>query len=248
MQTQTELSISTLPLPDRSPFVYVIRDVTNNKRYGGVKFAKGCKPSDLLSSYFTSSKIVKSLIASGREFVIDNIIEFDTKEEAIEFEELMLQMVNASTSEDWYNQAIGKAINPEVVKQTCLEKYGVASWMSTETAKQSGLGFKEGNTFGCFKRNEETKRRMSLAFTGRDFSEEHRRRISESKLGKKASEAVRLRMSESRQRGKHPRAIPIHTPDGNFDCIKDAAEFYGVSSGCIRKWLISKSDLFYKIV
>lgn len=69
----------SLQLPDCIPFVYIIRDTSNNKKYAGVKFSKGCKPSDILTSYFTSSKVVKSLIKQGREFVIDKIVEFETK-------------------------------------------------------------------------------------------------------------------------------------------------------------------------
>ena len=233
---------------DRSPFVYIIRDTTNNKCYGGVKFAKYCKPSDLLTTYFTSSKIVKKLLLEKHEFVIEQIIEFDNKEDAIDFEELLLQMVDAANSNNWYNQAIGKAINPDIVRQSCTEKYGVENWMYTEAAKQAGLGFKEGNTFGCFTRSEDTKQRMSIASTGRNFTDEHKRKISESKIGIKLSEEVKLKMSKSRKRGKHPKAIPVHTPNGNFECIEDAAESHNVSSGCIRKWLISKSELFYKIV
>lgn len=180
------------------PFVYIIRDVSNQKRYAGVKFAKGCKPSDLLTKYFTSSKVVKGLIAEGREFAIDKIVEFDSKEEAIEFEELLLLHVSAHTSREWYNQSAGRAINPEAVRQTSLEKYGVDNWMKTEEAKQLNLGFQEGNTFGCFKRTEETKKKMSEAFTGREFSEEHKLNIAKAKIGTTASQETRDKMSKAR--------------------------------------------------
>ena len=56
----------TSQLHDRTPFVYIIRDITNGKRYGGVKFSKGCRPSDLLTKYYTSSRIVKNLIKDGK--------------------------------------------------------------------------------------------------------------------------------------------------------------------------------------
>lgn len=123
--------MSTSQLPDRIPFVYVIRDVLNNKRYAGVKFSKGCDPKDILTNYFTSSKIVKQLIKEGREFVVDRTIEFDSKENAMEFEELLLKTVNAHTSDEWYNLAAGKAINPDIVREKCLEKYGVPNASST---------------------------------------------------------------------------------------------------------------------
>lgn len=233
--------------PDRQPFVYIIRNIDTGIRYAGVKFSKGCKPSDLLTTYFTSSNIVKSLIASGSTFIIDKIITFDSKELALEFEEFLLQEVNAAYSDDWYNQAIGKAINPDTVRKTCLEKYGVDSWMKSEEAKKRKLGFKEGNTYGCFNRSDETKRRMSEAFTGRVFSEEHCKNISIAKTGIKLPEEVVKKMSESRTRGLHPRAIKLTTPIGDFDCINDAADAYNVSSSCIRKWLKTKPDEFKRI-
>lgn len=189
----------SLQLPDRIPFVYIIRDTSNNKKYAGVKFSKGCKPSDILTSYFTSSKVVKSLIKQGREFVIDKIVEFETKEDAIEFEELLLLTVNAHLSDDWYNLAAGRAINPDAVKQTCLAMYGVDNWMKTEAAKESRIGFKLGNAYGCFERSEETKAKMSKSFTGRVFSEEHRKKISESRTGTRASAETRAKMSAARE-------------------------------------------------
>lgn len=108
-----------------TPFVYIIRNTSNNMRYAGVKFAKGCRPSDLLTSYFTSSATVKNLIAEEIEFTIDKIIEFDSKEDAMEFEELLLKTVNAHRSKDWYNENAGRAINPDRVKETSLKRFGV---------------------------------------------------------------------------------------------------------------------------
>lgn len=183
--------------PDRLPFVYIIRDTSNNKRYAGVKFSKGCKPTDLLTKYFTSSKTVKRLIKEGRTFVIDKIVEFETKEDAVEFEELLILTVNAHLSGDWYNLAAGKAINPDAVKQTCLDRYDVDNWMKTKAAKESGLGFKLGNTYGYFERSEDTKVKMSKSFTGRVFSKEHRKKISESRTGICASDETKVKMSDA---------------------------------------------------
>lgn len=96
-------------------------------------------------------------------------------------------------------------------------------------------GFEEGNTLGCFKRSYETKQKMSKAFTGRVFSDSHRKKISESRTGIKASDETRKKMSETRQRGKHPRATPVCTPIGIFECQNDAADAYEKSSAWVRK-------------
>lgn len=44
------------------PFTYVITFKPTGQRYYGCRFAKGCQPSDLWSTYFTSSNVVKNLI------------------------------------------------------------------------------------------------------------------------------------------------------------------------------------------
>ena len=215
------------------PFFYIVQHKTG-VRYAGIKFSRGCSPDDLLRTYFTSSKRVHALLEKDADsFTIVEIKEFDCKDALIEYEVSFLKDVNAPYSEDWLNLAAGKAINPEAAKATCLEKYGVDNWMKTPDAK--GLGFKEGNTFGCFKRSDETKARMSQAFKGRVFSDEHKAAISRSKKGSKASPETRKKMSDARQRGKHPRARAVQTPNGIFACQNDAADFYGISSGGIRK-------------
>jgi hypothetical protein len=206
----------TMPSVTRRPFFYVIKNEDTDIKYAGVKFAKNCKPDDLLTTYFTSSKIVKALMGSGSVFVIEDIVEFLTKEEAIEFEEFFLTEANAHMSKDWYNQAIGKAINPETARATSQAKYGVDNWMQSAEGREFIRVSKLGNTnTKGQKRSQETKDKMSKSFMGRVYSDETKINMSKAMLGKKASQATKDKMSEGRARGKHPRAIQISTPDGN---------------------------------
>lgn len=96
-------------------------------------------------------------------------------------------------------------------------------------------GFEEGNKYGCFKRSEQTKAKMSKAFTGRVFSEQHKQKISAARTGTRASADVRTKMSTQRQKGNHARAIVVYTPLGIFSCQNDAADAYGKSSAWVRK-------------
>ena len=74
------------------PYVYILKNKENGKMYAGVRFAKNCSPADLLTTYLTSSKIVKKLLNENLDsFEIYKIIEFDTREESLEFEELLLK-------------------------------------------------------------------------------------------------------------------------------------------------------------
>lgn len=101
--------------------------------------------------------------------------------------------------------------------------------------KLSYGGFEPGNKYGCFKRSEETKKKMSKAFAGRNFSDSHKEKIKSARTGTKASEETKQKFSKMRQKGEHPRARKVQTPDGVFECQNDAADFYKKSSAWIRK-------------
>lgn len=45
-----------------TPYTYLVGWSQLNKFYYGVRFAKNCTPSDLFTTYFTSSSIVKQYI------------------------------------------------------------------------------------------------------------------------------------------------------------------------------------------
>ena len=187
------------------PYFYIIKHRYSGKKYAGIRYAKKAHPSDLLKKYFTSSRIVKSLLKEDPDcFEVEEIKVFQTKKQVIEYELEFIITNNAHLSENWYNQAAAKSINPEAVKQTCLDRYGVENWMQSDEARNKKLGFKEGNTYGCFERSNETKQRMSVAFTERVFSEEHRQKIRESRLGTKSSESARQKMSENRKGKPRP--------------------------------------------
>lgn len=47
---------------DRTPFVYSVRNRTTGLFYYGSRYGKGCHPSDLWTTYFTSSKMVEMLV------------------------------------------------------------------------------------------------------------------------------------------------------------------------------------------
>lgn len=52
---------STNPFLDRRPYVYAIMWTRLNLAYVGVRHARGCDPSDLWRTYFTSSQYVADI-------------------------------------------------------------------------------------------------------------------------------------------------------------------------------------------
>lgn len=57
------------------PYVYIIKNKTTKMKYLGVRYAKGCNPVDLWTTYFTSSSLVKKLINQfGKDDFIVKVI------------------------------------------------------------------------------------------------------------------------------------------------------------------------------
>lgn len=72
--------------------------------------------------------------------------------------------------------------------------------------KLSYGGFEPGNKLGCFKRSDETKQKLRVAFSGREFSAEHKEKISVARTGSKASEATKQKMSEAKKGKPRPKS------------------------------------------
>jgi group I intron endonuclease len=72
--------------------------------------------------------------------------------------------------------------------------------------KLSAGGFMPNNKLGCFLRSEETKKKMSIAFTGREFSKQHKQNIAKVKAGLKASDDTKKKMSDARTGKPRPQS------------------------------------------
>lgn len=70
--------------------------------------------------------------------------------------------------------------------------------------KLSKGGFQKGNKLGCFSRSDETKEKMSVAFTGRVFSDRHKEKIRLAKTGVKATQETKDKMSKTRSGKERP--------------------------------------------
>ena len=74
-------------MKDRLPFTYILHYLPTNQYYYGSRYAKGCHPSQLWTTYYTSSKKIKQLISEhGTDVFRAKITRtFNTKEEAIQW-------------------------------------------------------------------------------------------------------------------------------------------------------------------
>lgn len=91
-----------------TPYTYLIGWSAHKKYYYGVRYAKGCHPSDLFNPYQTSSKFVKAFIQS---FGLPDIIEvrkiFTDEISAQNWEKKVLTKLNVLKSDIWLNENIG---------------------------------------------------------------------------------------------------------------------------------------------
>lgn len=94
---------------DCTPFTYLIKCVPTNEYYYGVRYAKGCQPSDLWSTYFTSSNKIGQRIAlfgvSAFQYEIRRT--FDCPHKARLWEYNVLKRINAIQDPKWLNVSNG---------------------------------------------------------------------------------------------------------------------------------------------
>lgn len=121
------------------PFTYRVKCVNTNEYYYGVKYAKNCKPSDLWSSYFTSSNKVKELILiHGKDnFIVEIRKVFDNSEDAIKWE----QNVNYYTMNwpNYLNSNCGKAFSKEACIKGAISFAEMYPELKSETSRKAGI-------------------------------------------------------------------------------------------------------------
>jgi hypothetical protein len=90
------------------PFTYLIKHIPTGKVYYGLRYAKKCHPSDLWTTYFTSSYDVEKLIEKdGKDaFLFEVRKTFNDTKKAIEWEKRVLRRMKAIQRTDFINRNI----------------------------------------------------------------------------------------------------------------------------------------------
>ena len=89
------------------PFTYLLKFKQTGQVYYGVRYREGCNPSELWATYFSSSKVVKSMIAEFGKDCFDFEIrkKFNTKKEARDWEQKVLIRMNAANHPKFLNRS-----------------------------------------------------------------------------------------------------------------------------------------------
>ena len=118
-----------------TPFTYIIGWSKHKKFYYGAKYARGCQPSDLWTTYFTSSKYVREFREeNGDPDIIKIHRTFSDKCSCVSFENEYLTKIDAknhplflnenNSAKDMFRGEISEE-EKQRVKETCINKYGV---------------------------------------------------------------------------------------------------------------------------
>ncbi|MFA6198930.1 MAG: NUMOD3 domain-containing DNA-binding protein [Bacteroidales bacterium] len=180
------------------PYTYLIGWSTINKFYYGVQYGTKANPSNLWSTYFTSSKYVKEFRELyGEPDIIKVRKTFITKEKAIEWEFKVIQRLNCVRSKQWLNRSLAGQnfyCNGHCSDET-KQKMSLAKQNMSEETKQKISLAKSGENHPFFGKihTEETKQKISLASKGKPKTDETKQKMSLAKQN--MSEETKQKMS-----------------------------------------------------
>jgi hypothetical protein len=119
------------------PFTYLLKHISTNKYYYGVRFKKGCHPNDLWTKYFTSSKKVKGLIKryGKKSFIFEIRKTFKTPQKALNWEYKVLKRLKVIHRNDFLNLTDNKSVDPKYLSK--INKGKNNPWYNKKHTKES---------------------------------------------------------------------------------------------------------------
>ena len=160
-------------MTDRFPYTYLIGWSKHDKWYYGVRWAKGCHPSDLWQTYFTSSKHVHEFRAKhGEPDIIQIRNTFHSKHQAQNWEHKVLRRLAVESNDKFLNK-----------KENCIaDKHSDSSgtkWFNNGEISVRREICPEGFVPG------------RITFKRKPHSQEHREKIRKANSGQKVSDKTK---------------------------------------------------------
>lgn len=190
------------------PYTYVITHLPSGQRYYGSRYSRGCHPSDLWVSYFSSSRKIKQLLKEDGPGAFKAVVRrtFVTKDEALRWECTVLRRLRVMTNDAWINQHHNGA------------KFRAPDEVSVETRRKLSRANK-GRP-----KSEEHKQRIREA----SLRDRERRRAEGWRMPHEALERMRAahigtkRPPEAveRMRASKVGTVRVYQPDGSYKYVK----------------------------
>ena len=190
-------------------YTYSITFLITGQIYYGVRYAKGCHPSELGKKYVSSSKTVKSLIAEhgikNFDFKVRKV--FNDPKKARDFETKVLQRLKVKQNSKYLNKHDNTFVK-------CFDHAGEKNPMFGKPAPNRGKKHKPETVQKMIDSHKENP-----TWLGKHLSEEHKDKIAKGQQGSK----------HRRFKGLY------HTPYGTFESSR-LAEHPLVSHKAVQRW------------
>jgi hypothetical protein len=178
------------------PYTYLIGWSSQNLWYYGVRYAKGCDPSDLWTKYFTSSKPVKKTHEIyGEPDVISIRQTFDCIDSARLWEHKVLRRLKVVKNEKWLNQTDNMSIrmDADTIALVAFKNTGqIRKPHSPETIEKIRAA-----RIGKEPWNKGKKMAIPSPMKGRHHTEESNEKNRQSHLGKTQTAESNKKRSET---------------------------------------------------
>jgi len=167
----------TNPDKNNTPFTYLIGWSALNKWYYGCRYRKGCHPTDLWTTYFTSSDEVKQFRREhGEPDVIQVRHVFSANQQAKLWESRVQTAIPRTSRIHWLNKKFGDTFANVVdgftgkkksaksklrQKETMMQKYGVENGGQTEKSKATAKARMLSPANPSYHQTNATKKKIS---------------------------------------------------------------------------------------
>ena len=203
-----------------NPYYYLIKHKPSGKYYAGSQYGKNSDPKNLLTTYFTSSNLVKQLIEKDgvESFEIEYI---DCRPDAREYEQkFLMERYEKHGREKFLQLYLNRNLSPgilltEEIIEKANKKRKISNSISAKKLLEEGRHNFQLNPNPSYK--EKNKKKTSERMKGNDYgslrnvTDELRNKLAEKSKG---NTNVRGTVWVVNREGKRKRVLPNNIPEG----------------------------------